>query len=75
MSSSNNKKDVTRPAYTAPQVIRLDSVSTGAGANCPGGSAPTSGSCRPTGNGASQGVCDPTGNGARSRPLQAPTPK
>lgn len=77
MSRSINNKEDSRPVYIAPQVIRLDNVSTGAGATCGGGSAPTSGNCQPTGNGASQGNCYPNGNGAKTvnPTLLNPTPK
>lgn len=66
MSSEDDTKKGPRPVYVAPQVIRLDHVYTGAGANCPGGSNPSSGNCSPTGNGASQGNCYPNGNGAKT---------
>lgn len=77
MSRNNNNKEDSRPVYIAPQVIRLDNVSTGAGANCGGGSSPTAGNCTPTGNGASKGTCSPNGNGGAppNTILQSPTPK
>jgi len=73
--SSDRKKEDNRPAYVAPQVIRLHDISTGIGACGPGGS-PASGRCEPVGNGpgiiscvtgnGAKGSCYPNGNGVKN---------
>ena len=64
MSSKEKKKEDTRPVYIAPQVIRLNDISTGIGGGCGPGGSPASGSCVPTGNGPGIIACV-VGNGAK----------
>jgi len=75
MSSKEKKKEDSRPVYVAPQVIRLNDISSGIGASCAAGGSPQSGSCVPVGNGATlvtctqgngaKGACFPNGNGVK----------
>ncbi len=75
MGNSEKKIPDSRPAYIAPQVVRLNDVSSGIGGNCNTGGSPTAGSCIPTGNGpglitcvngnGAKGSCAPSGSGVK----------
>lgn len=64
MSKDNTNPTDNRPAYVSPQVIRLDDLSSGAGACSPGNSPAGGVNCFPTGNGAAVQNCA-RGNGAK----------
>lgn len=64
MSNSDRKKEDTRPAYVAPQVIRMPDIAAGIGGSCGQGGSPRAGTCAPTGNGPGLITCG-QGNGAK----------